>query len=191
MKHRRHFCQEIYKMLGGRCALCYLLTGFMVLLTSLGCISAVAKAIESQTDHPSTAHERICLSMRVLANEAKKEPLHKEVESLAFIGWLEGFVIDPDNRDVVLIGRRMPKWPTLDIDDLAVNMRNVWNREAHPYCSLDPRPEDLRKLNELASRAGIVTSVDQMHRFFNRLKEAWVPKAWLSEGFPGTPGMLT
>lgn len=184
MKHRRHFCQEIYKMFGGRCALCYLLTGFLVLLTSLGCISAVAQAIESQTDHPSTAHERICLSMRVLANEAKKEPLHKEVESLAFIGWLEGFVVDPDNRDVVLIGRRTPKWATLHIDDLVVNMRNVWNREAHPYCSLDPRPEDIRKLNELASRAGIVTTVDQMHRFFNRLKEAWGSQSVVVGGVP-------
>jgi len=119
-----------------------------------------------------------------MALEAGKVPLRKEVENLAGIGWLEGFVVDPDNRDVILIGRPMPNWPTLHIDDLVVNMRNVWNRKDHPYCSLDPRPEDVRKLNELASQAGIVTSVDQMHGFFNRLKEAWGSQTVVVGGVP-------
>ncbi len=184
MKPGSNFLQEIWRMICVLCALEYLFTGFLILLISFGCPRAVAQAIGSQDDPFSTERERICLSMRVLGNEAKKEPLPQEVERLASIGWLEGFVVDPDHRDVVLIGRRALKRPALHMDDLVVNMRNVWNREADPYCSLDPRPEDVRKLNELASRAGTAINVDEMYRFFTRLKENWGQQTVIVGGVP-------
>ncbi len=162
----------------------YILAATLLLLGTLQYSVAYAQAIAPQTGHPSNMQERVCLSLRVLALEAGKVPIRKEVENLAGIGWLEGFVVDPDNRDVILIGRPMPNWPTLHIDDFVVNMRNVWNRKAHPYCSLDPRPEDVRKLNELMSQAGIVTSVDQMHGFFNRLRTALGPQTVVVGGVP-------
>ena len=184
MRRQRQFYHETYRMLGCLRTWSYMLAASFILVMLFAPFTAAAQPVESEIDHPSMAWERICLSMRVLSMEARKEPLRKEVESLAGIGWLEGFVIDPDNRDVILIGRRTPKRPTLHMDDLVVNMRNVWNREPDPYCSLDPRHEDVRKLNQLASQAGIVTSVDQMYRFFNRLKEAWGPQSVVVGGVP-------
>ena len=163
MRRQRQFYREISIMPNCLLVLSLVLATSLVLLTSFGPLCATAQAVELRTDHPSITQQRICLSMRILALEAQKDPGNKEVRSLAGIGWLEGFVIDPDNRDVILIGRRTPKWPTLHMDDLVVNMRNVWNRQPDPYCSLDPRPQDVRKLNQLASQAGVVTSVDQMY----------------------------
>lgn len=184
MKRERRFWCMTGTTLGSFRASCHVLATSLLLLASLPCSSVAAQLVASQTDHPSIAQERICLSMRVLSVEAKKVPLRKEVESLAGIGWLEGFVVDPDNRDVILIGRRAPNWPALHMDDLVVNMRNVWNREPHPYCSLDPRPQDVLKLNQLASQSGFVSSVDQMHSFFRKIKEAWGPQSVVVGGVP-------
>lgn len=89
--------------------------------------------------YPSNSGERICLSMRVLVTEAKADPGRAEVRDLAGIGWLEGYVVDAENQDVILFGRRSSKWPTLHMDDLVVNIQNVWQGNSYPYCSLDPR----------------------------------------------------
>ena len=136
--------------------------------------------------HPSSSEEKICLSLHVLSIEAGKKPLSNEVMTLAGIGWLEGFVIDPNNHDIILIGRFVPNWPTLYLDDLVVNMRNVWHRESYPYCSLDPRPQDVMNLNQLASRTGLVTSIEQMHEFFRQLQAAWGPQTVVVGGVPRT-----
>ncbi|OHB56976.1 MAG: hypothetical protein A2173_09260 [Planctomycetes bacterium RBG_13_44_8b] len=136
--------------------------------------------------HPSSSEEKICLSLRVLSVEAEKKPLSDGVMTLAGIGWLEGFVIDPNNHDIILIGRFVPNWPTLYLDDLVVNMRNVWHRESYPYCSLDPRPQDVMNLNQLASRTGLVTSIEQMHEFFRQLGAAWGPQTVVVGGVPRT-----
>jgi hypothetical protein len=119
-----------------------------------------------------------------LAIEAEKNPLRKEVETLGGIGWLEGLVIDLDNRDVILFGPYTSKWPTLHLDDLVVNMRNIWYEKPHPYCSLDPRPEDVIAVNQLVSTAGVITSVDQMHDFFRQFKGVWGPQSVVVGGVP-------
>jgi hypothetical protein len=136
--------------------------------------------------HPSSSEEKICLSLRVLSSEAAKKPLSNKAMTLAGIGWLEGFVIDSNNHDIILIGRYAPNWPTLHIDDLVVNMRNVWHGESYPYCSLDPRPQDVMNLNQLASRTGMITSMEQMHGFFKQLQEAWGPQTVVVGGVPRT-----
>lgn len=156
----------------------------LLLLEPLECSNVYAQDIESQSIHPSNTQEQICLSLRVLALEANKVPLRREIEDLAGIGWLEGFVVDPDNRDVILIGRPAPKWPTLHMDDLVVNLRNIWKGEPYPYCSLDPNPEDVRKLNQIASRTGVVNSFDQMSRLFKQIKDAWGPQRVVVGGVP-------
>lgn len=148
------------------------------------CVGGTSSQIESAVLHPSESEDLICLSLRVLDIEAEKNPLRKEVETLGGIGWLEGFVVDPENQDVILIGRSSPKWPTLHLDDLVVNMRNVWYEKPHPYCSLDPRPEDVIAVNQLASKAGVMTSVDQMHEFFRQFKGIWGPQSVVVGGVP-------
>lgn len=185
MRRQHQFYHETYRMLGCLWTWTYVLAASFILVISLASFTTAAiQPIESEIGHPSKTQERICLSLRVLSIEAKKIPLRKEVENLAGIGWLEGFVVDPDNRDVILIGRLTPKWPALRMDDLVVNMRNIWKKEPYPYCSLDPWPKNVLELNRLASKAGNVTSVDQMHRFFKQLKEAWGPQRVVVGGVP-------
>ena len=161
----------------------YLFTSFLILIVSVGCINAIAQTIVS-TGHQSAVNERTCLSLRVLANLTEKEVLSPEAENLAYIGWIEGFVVDPENKDIILIGCRTTDRPALHVDDLVVGMRNVWNREDFPYCSLDPRPADVLKINELMAGLGNITDVDQMHSFLNEFKEAWGPQIVVVGGVP-------
>jgi len=116
--------------------------------------------------------------------EAKKRPVRPEIATLAGVGRLEGFVVDPDNSDVILVGWRSENWPSLLLDDLAVNIRNVWNHEQQPYCSLDPRQEDVLKVNRLMSETGQMTSVADLDRFFARLKDTWGPQTVVVGGVP-------
>jgi len=159
-------------------------TNLLLMLVWLLSFSANAVAGESARIHPSGSKEKICLSMRVLSIEAAKKPLSDKVMKLAGIGWLEGFVIDSNNHDIILIGRSVPNWPALRLDDLAVSIRNIWQGESYPYCSLDPRPQDIMNLNQLASGAGTVTSVEQMHEFFRKLQDAWGPQTVVVGGVP-------
>ncbi len=134
--------------------------------------------------HPSKYEEHISLSLRALALEAQKSPMRPEVATLAGIGQLDGFVVEQDNADVILIGWRSETWPALHLDDLAVNIRNIWNDEPQPYCSLDPRQEDVLKINRLTSEAGPMTHVGDMDRFFARLEKAQGPQTVVVGGVP-------
>jgi len=134
--------------------------------------------------HPSTVEDRLCLSLRVLSLEAQKRSVSSEANHMAGIGWFEGYVVDPDSQDVILIGRSASQWPSLHLDDLVVNLRNVWEQRVQPYCSLDPRPDDMLKLHRLTSQAGVMSSIEQMHEFYARLKEAWGPQTVVVGGVP-------
>jgi len=88
--------------------------------------------------------ERICVSLRVLQSLAEKHhqvggPEPEEVLSVAGMNWPEAFVCDPSGHDVILLGAKVPERSPLHLDDLTVNLRNVWGRSQAPFCSLDPR----------------------------------------------------
>ncbi|MFA5291871.1 MAG: DUF1598 domain-containing protein [Phycisphaerae bacterium] len=159
-------------------------TNLLLILVCFFSFSAFTFAEGPARIHPSGSKEKICLSMRVLSIEAEKKPLSDKVMKLAGIGWLEGFVIDSNNHDIILIGRSVPNWPALRLDDLAVSIRNIWQRDSYPYCSLDPRPQDIMNLNHLASGSGAITSVEQMHEFFKKLQDAWGPQTVVVGGVP-------
>jgi hypothetical protein len=175
MNRQLKLCKEV---------LCHLLVGVSVLLALSCAPGAAAQKGKPGTDHPSVAPDRLCISMKALAIEAQKEPLRDAAETVAGIGWLEGYVVDTDNQDVILVGRWAANWPTLHLDDLVANMRNIWNEGPQPYCSLDPRPHDVRKLNEIMSAAHTIESVDQMYDFFARLKDTWGPQNVVVGGVP-------
>ncbi len=177
------FHKILYARPGSRNFMWRVLTACVIVLVSHGWMSS-SLAVETQTQHASSTYQRACLSMRVLAQESKKKPLHKNVENLASMGWFEGFVVDEENRDIILVGRRTPKWQSLHLDDLVVNVRNVWNREAFPYCSLDPRPEDVRKLDQIDSRADGGNRDEPIERSFDRMKKAWGAQEVVVGGIP-------
>lgn len=156
----------------------------LYLMTISNCATGVPTGNSSSKLHPSKIKERVCLSLRMLAIEARANLGSDTVKNLGGIGWFEGYVIDRENRDIILVGRRSEKWPCLHLDDLVVNIRNVWNREPHPYCSLNPRGADVLNLNKIASKAGIVTSVEQMHALFRQIKNIWGPQEVIVRGVP-------
>lgn len=111
--------------------------------------------IDAQTS-PDTAPtgEDVCLSLRVLSKRAdealsKGQPLGKEVANMGGIGWVMGYVIDAQNSDIILVGRRCPGRPNLHLDDLVATFRNLAEADVSPYCSLDPLPANVLETNRV------------------------------------------
>jgi len=67
-----------------------------------------------------------------------------EVRTLARLKRIIGYLLDPENDDLILIGvpgdRRGT--PALLLDDLTLTLRSVWTNGLKPGCSLDPDPKD-------------------------------------------------
>jgi tetratricopeptide (TPR) repeat protein len=55
---------------------------------------------------------------------------------------IRGYVVLPEQDDVVLVGDKVPGEASIDIDDLIVGARSVWKDGGVPFCSLDPNPTD-------------------------------------------------
>jgi hypothetical protein len=139
----------------------------------VACFSGSTFGVEAvRSFDPARAGARICLSLRVLASDARLDPQKVQVREMAGIGWLEGYVIDPENRDIILIGRRHPNWPYIHLDDLVAGMRNVWGNKPDPYCSLDPRPEDVKKLNQVSAEMTRAKGENQKQDVLRRFKKA-------------------
>lgn len=127
------------------------------------------------------------LMQRVAAVAESGAPMPAALEQLQGMGWIEGFVIDPEQQDLVLIGRHSRTRPSLRLGDLVTAVRNVWavaaGREVAPYCSLDPRPEDIRRLNRLqAAFAGGDKAAILAH--YRELRDAWGPQRTVIGGVP-------
>lgn len=71
-------------------------------------------------------------------------PQRAEAEQLGGISHLVGMVYDPDEHDVVLVGRRVPEAAPLDLPSLAVAMRAVLVLHQWPLVSIDPTPQTAR-----------------------------------------------
>ncbi len=96
--------------------------------------------------------EYLCISLALLMEKAQKS-LHVrgELDTLYGLSWLTGYVIDSENNDIVLVGKRNPQRSAYHFEDLLVNFQNVFNDSTQqaPYCSLDPLPENIRKLQQV------------------------------------------
>ena len=94
----------------------------------------------------------ICISLNNYFQEVNrliqsKKSVTADLDSLFGMSWMEGYVIDKQNRDIILIGKGIKSRPTYHTEDLIVNFQNVFRNENYPYCSLDPYPENIKKLN--------------------------------------------
>lgn len=148
------------------------------------------RASESQISEVHGESERVCLSLRVLATRvsnalAENAPLPHDCARLAGIGFLEGFIVDERGEgDVILVGRRSKALPSLRLDDLIVNMRSVAQAREYPFCSLDPRAEDVRALHDLFRESQGLRSPAEMRAFFARLQSAVGPQQVVIGGVP-------
>ncbi|MCY2989661.1 MAG: DUF1598 domain-containing protein [Planctomycetota bacterium] len=133
--------------------------------------------------------ERVLLSLRVLASRVSKaqaanEPLPEDYRNLAGIGVVEGFLVaEHADPDVILVGRKSPSRPSLRLDYLVVSLRCAGQGQ-HPYCSLDPQPENIRALQDLSQRAGRPKSLAEMKAQFEKMKNAIGPQDVIVGGVP-------
>lgn len=77
---------------------------------------------------------------------------------------IDGFVVDTQAQDIILVGHRAEGGRPLDLDDFVVMLRNALNlyarREGNtiwytaPGVSIDPRPETIARLQELDQLTG-------------------------------------
>jgi hypothetical protein len=124
------------------------------------------------------------MSLRVLARQMQSGTPVKQAVDCCGIGWVEGYVTDPDNQDIILVGQHSSKWPLVKLDDLVVHIRNVWNREPCPFCSLDPQNQDVLKVNKLFADIGRISGIEEMRNLVRRLKQLWGPQTAVLGGVP-------
>ena len=118
------------------------------------------------------------LSMRVLGQKCREHLSNRSRMSsqLAYLGNIklfEGFVLDAENADILLIGRKSGRGQSLHVDDLVVNLRNIWSEDAPPSCSLDPRLEDISDIQELPSEFTDIRTKEQGRELIQRIREIW------------------
>jgi hypothetical protein len=116
--------------------------------------------------------EYLCISLKHYFAEAIRllnagEPLPEDFESLYGMSWIDGFIADGDNNDVIIIGKSIATRPTYHFEDLVVSYQNVFDSLNAPYCSLDPVPENL-----LAYRRCFNRNDDDHYTTVTRCQEA-------------------
>jgi hypothetical protein len=157
-----------------------------------GLVSGATAPSQTTKDNLALApgSRRLCLSLRVLSKQvsaarATGSALPDELRTLGGIGYLEGVIVDETgDKDIILVGRASKERPPLHLDDLIANMRNVGGSQHYPYCSLDPRKEDVRALDALFSSEGTLRSREEMAAFFQKVVDTVGPQQVVVGGVP-------
>jgi|GEM_PF-2376741 hypothetical protein len=138
---------------------------------------------EISDQHPSASNMRSILSLRNLISQLeKRNSSKKEVPELSKLGWIEGYVVDKANDDILFFGRENSNWPDLFVDDLLYLRKNVLDSAIPPYCSLDPIPENVKEFNKAA---GTQYKNESFAAYYNRLKQKWGNQKVVVGGTPG------
>ena len=90
----------------------------------------------------------VAVSLKEIVAKADKfkddwNSLPAEVRLPGDISRLNGFITDTEHGDIILLGQRLSDAPPLELDDLIVGLRAVWEEGTIPTCSLDPDPQDI------------------------------------------------
>lgn len=99
----------------------------------------------------------ICISLNQFLTELSKNIVDKsgipeDLDSLFGMSWLEGYVIDQENKDIILVGKCLKNKPVYRVEDLIVNLQNALDSVSAPYCSLDPNPVNILKFQALINQ---------------------------------------
>ena len=138
---------------------------------------------EFSEQHPSNSPRIYVLSLRNLLNKYSENVNDlRETVKLSKLGWIEGYVIDKENNDILLFGRENKNWPDLYMDDLLYITKNVIEQGQSPYCSLDPIPEDVREFERVAANKN---ENEQLINYYNRVSGKWGDQKVVVGGVPG------
>jgi len=138
---------------------------------------------EFSENHPSNSKSIYVLSLRNLINRYSNSiNSKKETVRLSKLGWIEGYVIDRENNDILFFGRVGSDWPDLYIDDLLLLSKIVIDREKSPFCSLDPIPENVREFERVSSNKD---ESETLVNYYNRVSRKWGDQKVVVGGVPG------
>lgn len=138
---------------------------------------------------PIHTGEKRCLSLRTLISQAREavstnKPIRDDVLHLGGIGRIEGFTIDRDRNDIILVGRYEPDRPALHLDDLVVMLRNVRHGETYPYCSLETASENTRKVSRMLKNRPQSPTEEELDRYCAGLQNATGQQTIIVKGVP-------
>lgn len=130
--------------------------------------------------------DRVCVSVKELVRLMNALPagaaVPNELITFAGLGWLEGACLDPERDDIILYGVRSARWPSLTIDDLVVHGRSL--EGGYPYCSLDPTPASVQRLDAL-TRGGLTIDSDaSFKKSLEALRQACGPQQVIIGNIP-------
>lgn len=94
---------------------------------------------------------------------------------------IEGFILDEENDDIIVFGIVDSNAPPLRTEDFVVALRNAWHKYvanqgniiyySNPGCSIDPDPNVIKQLSELANKIlsnrtfeGVEKDIKRWHR---------------------------
>lgn len=128
----------------------------LLIYTTLLIIMAMLFACDSRPNNSQIIRiegEYLCVSLGRYFQEVSRflqteGSIPSDFNSLFGMSWLDGYVIDRANNDIILVGRVMKDRPHYHAEDLIVNFQNVFDSVSAPYCSLDPYPENILHFNE-------------------------------------------
>ena len=160
-------------------------TGTLLLLL----VTVVTDIAASQNNSVALEGKHYALSMRILSQKTSASlssgsRLDKKLANLCSISRFEGFVLDPDQSDIILIGQLSGRDRVLHLDDLVLHMRNIWSEGSPPICSLDPRSKDILEIQQIPSELGNIQTPKDGRRLIQRVKEAWGPQIISIGGIP-------
>jgi len=135
--------------------------------------------------HPSFSDKLRVLSLRSFCDSLLKEssPVISSVP-LNGLGWVEGYVIDRENNDLLLFGREAESWPGLRSDELRLMINNVRRGSQDPYCSLDPINENVVAFEKAKEKIPSRADSKELEAYLNYLIEVWGPQQVVVGGVP-------
>lgn len=109
---------------------------------------------------PTDGDDGIAVSLKVLAEQTGAAKADKPLGGMTRV---LGYILDPANHDVILVGKAEPNDPALVLDDLIVALRSAFEMYIEekngtrwftpPGVSIDPDPQTLTTLHEIQRRA--------------------------------------
>jgi tetratricopeptide (TPR) repeat protein len=95
----------------------------------------------------SEVNHLVLVSVKELVTHAERyaghwDDLPQDLRTPGRLSRVRGFVMDPGRGDILLLGNREQAAPMLELDDLVVAVREIWQKGGTPMCSLDPDPDE-------------------------------------------------
>lgn len=129
---------------------------FLPMVSSIFFVMLMLTSCENLFDDGNVVNyngKYICISLSHYVDDLYKrissgETAPSGIDTLFGMSWIDGYIIDSKNKDIILVGEQKKGRPVYHSEDIFVNYQNVFGSAQPPYCSLDPGPENILQLNK-------------------------------------------